>query len=269
MGSAYYSRNNSYSRSYNAQVAESSGRYPRTRAARNMGLSVKLFDLGCKAIGYTPTEWHHVGKYANEVVYYDTTAIDNYAFWLAIVKITRGTRKQWAKQRLNEYLRDAARDRLQERLTPDTRVTDRYRFEQSLRNRCEQFNIPYAAMFRALKDTRGNRGDRIISLEGQYKWVTPFDLTRVNMRRKLAELHNTPEANWRKYIATGRIMIVDRTFVRAMLGSGEKNLDYQLSCITIVEGAEWMTKQLAWKFIKEIYNRRKIRNEKSICSNQD
>ena len=37
----------------------------------------------------------------------------------------------------------------------------------------------------------------------------------------------------------------------------------------IVEGAEWMTKQLAWKFIKEIYNRRKIRNEKSICSNQD
>jgi hypothetical protein len=70
--SAYYSRNDSYSRSANAEAAETEGRLPRTRAAQALGVSVKAFDVGCARCGYTSTEWHHVGKYAMRVDYYDT-----------------------------------------------------------------------------------------------------------------------------------------------------------------------------------------------------
>lgn len=79
---AYYSRNNSYSRSYNASCAEAEGRLPRTRAAAALGLSTKAFDAGCAACGYRATEWHHVGKYANMVDYYDTEELSASAeFW--------------------------------------------------------------------------------------------------------------------------------------------------------------------------------------------
>lgn len=82
--SAYYSRNQSYSRSHNAEVAEEEGRFPRTRAAAHLGLSVRAFDAACKAVGYRATEWHHVGKYANEVTYFDTAElVDNPDFWTA------------------------------------------------------------------------------------------------------------------------------------------------------------------------------------------
>src|ERR1039458_4330994 len=81
--SAYYSRNNSYSRSYNATAAEGEQRFPRTRAASFLGLSTAAFDAGCKKANYTTGEWHHVGKYANEVYYYDTTELRaNPLFWL-------------------------------------------------------------------------------------------------------------------------------------------------------------------------------------------
>lgn len=80
---AYYRRNNSYSRSYNAERAESSGRYPRTRAAKELGLSVKAFDAGCKYCGYYSSEWHHVGKFANRVDYYDVAELSqNIKFWV-------------------------------------------------------------------------------------------------------------------------------------------------------------------------------------------
>lgn len=82
MRTAYYSRNNSYSRSYNATTAEQDGRYPRTIAAKKLFLSVKAFDAGCEKAGYTSTEWHHVGKYANIVYYYDTDELaNNPLFW--------------------------------------------------------------------------------------------------------------------------------------------------------------------------------------------
>lgn len=82
MKSAYYSRANSYSKSYNAHVAEREGRYPRTIAAKRLGLSVKAFDAGCEKIGYTPSEWHHVGKFATRVDYYDAAELgNNPLFW--------------------------------------------------------------------------------------------------------------------------------------------------------------------------------------------
>ena len=79
---AYYSRAGSYSRSYNAEVAESEGRLPRTRAAAALGVSAPAFDAGCKAAGYVCDEWHHVGKYANRVNYYDAEELRiTPAFW--------------------------------------------------------------------------------------------------------------------------------------------------------------------------------------------
>jgi len=79
---AYYSRAGSFSRSYNAEVAEEEGRLPRTRAAKRFGLSAAAFDAGCEAAEYQPCEWHHVGRYAVAVDYYDceTLAADP-RFW--------------------------------------------------------------------------------------------------------------------------------------------------------------------------------------------
>jgi hypothetical protein len=82
MRSAYYSRANSFSRSYNAHVAEEQGRLPKSRAAKKLNISVPAFEAACKAINYFPTEWHHVGKYAKRVVYYDTDWLQSsQEFW--------------------------------------------------------------------------------------------------------------------------------------------------------------------------------------------
>jgi hypothetical protein len=56
-------------------VAESEGRFPRTRAAAALGVSLPAFDAGCRAAGYTADEWHHVGRYATRVDYYDAEAL--------------------------------------------------------------------------------------------------------------------------------------------------------------------------------------------------
>lgn len=99
--SAYYSRNDSFSRSYNASVAEEEGRFPRTRAAAFLGLSVKAFDAACAAVGYRPTEWHHVGKYAAMVDYYDAAALDERAdFWQAAMAVSSPARRKQIAQRL-------------------------------------------------------------------------------------------------------------------------------------------------------------------------
>lgn len=74
--SAFYSRNASYSRSYNAEVAESEGRFPMTRAipvvAKEAGVTRKI--ARAALIHTYDGEWHHVGRYANEVAYYDCGA---------------------------------------------------------------------------------------------------------------------------------------------------------------------------------------------------
>jgi len=59
-------------RSWGAEEAEQYGRYPRTRAAEHLGVSVKAFRAGYAASDYTSNEWHHVGKYAAAIDYYDT-----------------------------------------------------------------------------------------------------------------------------------------------------------------------------------------------------
>lgn len=93
----------SYSKSYNAICAERAGRFPRTRAAAHLGISAKAFDAGCKAAGYTSTEFHHVGKYATCVDYYDTEALkSDWKFWLGVAKTYS------AKMKRREFLGRAA-----------------------------------------------------------------------------------------------------------------------------------------------------------------
>ena len=75
MTSAFYSRNQSYSRSANAEVAESEGRCPMSRAKK-----IVADKNGCSQATAAAAlemlydgEWHHVGKFANCVAYYDAT----------------------------------------------------------------------------------------------------------------------------------------------------------------------------------------------------
>lgn len=106
--SAYYSRNNSYSKSLGAETAEREGRYSLTRAAQCLGISSAAFKKGIKKCSYTATEWHHVGKYANRVDYYDTTELRNDPlFWKGATTRSNATMckdeiRRCIRQRLNE-----------------------------------------------------------------------------------------------------------------------------------------------------------------------
>lgn len=73
MTSAYYSRAGSYSRSYNAGVAETEGRAPLTRAAGYLAAECKITVASAKRLlaAAGTSEWHHVGKYATAVDYCD------------------------------------------------------------------------------------------------------------------------------------------------------------------------------------------------------
>lgn len=59
--------NTNFSRSFNAQRAEQSGRMPATRAAKAWGFK----SATTLKEWVDSSEWHHVGKYATIVDYYD------------------------------------------------------------------------------------------------------------------------------------------------------------------------------------------------------
>lgn len=62
-----------YSRSRRAQIAEADGKMPLTRAAAALAIPARALKLVAD-----PCEWHHVGKYARCVDYYDVDAIRHY-----------------------------------------------------------------------------------------------------------------------------------------------------------------------------------------------
>ena len=72
--SAYYPRNSSYSRSANAERCEERGCLPLTRAIARVSVLAQCPPSVARrvllAIG--SREWHHVGKYATPVDYYET-----------------------------------------------------------------------------------------------------------------------------------------------------------------------------------------------------
>lgn len=118
---AYYKRNNSFSRSFNAEQAENENRYPLTRAAEHLGISVKSFKNGLDKAEIKPNEWHHVGKFANKVDYYDVSEnseiVQSIAFWDgAINKINK---KHCAAMRL-AAIKLKASENLKQKLTVST-----------------------------------------------------------------------------------------------------------------------------------------------------
>lgn len=95
MSLAYYEANvgNENSKSLNAAEAEAAGRWPRTVAAKKLGISTKAFDAGCHVAKYTVSEWHHTGSHARRTDYYDTVALAADAnFW-------RGAANKYAPNR--------------------------------------------------------------------------------------------------------------------------------------------------------------------------
>lgn len=164
MRSAFYSRNNSYSRSANAEAAENQGRLPRIRAAKELEISVKAFDAGCQAIGYVATEWHHVGKYANRVDYYDTVKLGmNIKFW-------QGSRTKANAAIIKEKIQSLIRLHWQERLTPPEPVKSP-KFNTALKKICEG---------------KGNMLEQLQGFRGYSS--TTFQLTPENIASKIREI---------------------------------------------------------------------------------
>lgn len=91
MKAAYYSRANSYSKSYNAMQAEREGRYPATEFKRVYGIDPRTV--------VTATEWHHSSKFANRVNYYNVEdvmqALADMPYSERITKIKRGFKAYW------------------------------------------------------------------------------------------------------------------------------------------------------------------------------
>lgn len=109
--SAYYGRNSGseYSRSYNASQAEENGRLPRIRAAKALGLSPAAFDAGRLAIRYRSSEWHHVGKFASVVDYYDTKILrGDPGFWIGAAENYRSAKKKSELMDIATQLHEAA-----------------------------------------------------------------------------------------------------------------------------------------------------------------
>jgi hypothetical protein len=78
---AYYSRSDSYSRSYNAEQAESEGRFPKSRFRAEIRKAIgsratprllrAYYKAGAAIIERGTNEWHHVGRYASRIDYFD------------------------------------------------------------------------------------------------------------------------------------------------------------------------------------------------------
>jgi len=145
LSGAFYKRNNSYSRSYNASEAEREGRFPLTKAAEYLGVSVAAMKKGMKHADYTTSEWHHVGKYANRIDYYDANYLYNdYKFWF-------GAMTKSNKKHCMDNLVRIARQKLAEKLNPKTEKQHKEARYDAIKRRMKQLNIhssvviPYTA----------------------------------------------------------------------------------------------------------------------------
>ena len=137
MKAAYYSRNNSYSRSANAENAETENRYPLTRAASYLSLSVQAFKKGLEFAKISTSEWHHVGKYANKVDYYDVSdeseIVNSPKFWQGA---KNKANKNYCEAKRIEALKNIAKENLQEKLQAWSQVKRSPKFTKDLKAKC-------------------------------------------------------------------------------------------------------------------------------------
>lgn len=207
MKSAYYSRNNSYSRSYNAECAQEEGRYPLIRAAKKIGCSLAIFKEAIANDIISTDEWHHVSKFANKVNYYDTVAIlediEFLKFWLKRTKIKA------KRTYILSLCKPIVCSMLWSRLS-GTVVTRNPKFAKKLTELCKKpEQLRSIVNYLKNNDREGkvwvstgtrqeeevrvgyygeeyNTGRSIICIDGGY--VVPFDLTPENIRKLMREI---------------------------------------------------------------------------------
>ena len=106
--SAYYIRARSYSRSYNAHRAEEDGRMPLTRAVAYVAEHAVTTQAIARAVLLRrgTDEWHHVGKYAMPVYYYDAVSAVDWAWAITPAATREQVLRRWTRLAFAE-----ARDR--------------------------------------------------------------------------------------------------------------------------------------------------------------
>jgi DNA-binding XRE family transcriptional regulator len=192
---------NGNSKSYGAQRAQAENRYPRYQAAQALGVSKKAFDAGVARAGYRASEWHHHGRDARRVWYYDCEELSqSIEFWLGAIRGGLSKKKAYA------IIRPIIKKRMHARLTPSDRNNPK--FSLDIKNRVERLGISWEAFFKALpKDqTLGYPGQCVCVSNGEElvfiptmnsrgeiedcnphlitksKYIKPFDLTIENIR---------------------------------------------------------------------------------------
>lgn len=187
MASAYYSRNKSYSRSFNAERAEVNDRYPLTRAAKHLGISVKAFKNGLDLSGITTNEWHHVGKYANMVDYYDVSndseIVNSYKFW-------KGAMNKSNKDVCTPYYKKALKRQARENI--EEKALDWYVYSVNSNNEKKGSfekkvkELLHEKILNSISSMIGvrNENQRIVGRVGRYcNFVTPFSLHPDNIKK--------------------------------------------------------------------------------------
>lgn len=108
------SYDNDEMRSRRASEAQSEGRYPASRAAEKLGVSLAAFRAGCRAANYCPDEWHHVGLYAQRVDFYDVVFLKTDSdFWRGVAAAQRGGKMSHAARavKLESFRRQLVQQR--------------------------------------------------------------------------------------------------------------------------------------------------------------
>ncbi|MBE7443057.1 MAG: hypothetical protein HS119_11445 [Flavobacteriales bacterium] len=200
--SAYYSRNNSFSRSFNAECAEEEGRFPLTRAAKVIGLSLNHFKEALKLANIKTNEWHHVGKFANRVDYYDTIEIkNNVNFWLAALKLSKTTKQ---KELIRQNLKSLVLSNLLEKLAnKEIQIVKTPSFKNKLNEICSEkgsllkeianhFDERYFKSDSLKKTVHISYGSYIDDADGCLtslgRHIKPFDLSPKNIKAVTREI---------------------------------------------------------------------------------
>lgn len=81
--------------SLNSIAAKGDGKWPKSHAARVLGVSQKAFMAGIVASGISSCEWHHTGKYATVTEFWDTEEIaSDQEFWRGAAAAYKGRRRE-------------------------------------------------------------------------------------------------------------------------------------------------------------------------------
>lgn len=100
--------------SHRAAEAKNDGRFPKTLAAKELGISVKAFDAGVKNSDIISTEWHHVGKFATPVPFYDTEEYrKDYKFWIGVSTAYIGKKAEFYREIANQCKIDAKLEKIE------------------------------------------------------------------------------------------------------------------------------------------------------------